>query len=427
MLTRTITRLRWSSGLRSLTFAEEASQSAASEATSVKSSTTSSLIANVKVNSMTRRVISTTMRRMLVASASSSDSSTIKREKSFRVRVLNQNMEFKDGLPTVIVAGAAGRLGRKIYNRLLNTTAANYVNMPLSARPKDAPSDAQEIPTRFRIILMDKQPCPQEININDAQGHEVEYVQCDFTKFDDSWAEKFSNAYVAFLLATRVRFPTATSDEAYDSMLINANLLEACVNGNVERVVLGSSTAVVRGKVQNSIDSHQVKSIASAPTIDSETEPEIPEKRKLWGDEIDSRLYAAAKVAAEAQAQALVAAGHLNRVIVLRLGACYPIDNLVSSDAAKQRINSENDTVEESEDSDDYLLDWFKQVQLKEEDLDKIIDCCVTPGLDATPANNIMVVNAVSAKEGSKFRIEDNDFGYFPPPSQATSLPAAIQ
>ena len=34
-------------------------------------------------------------------------------------------MDFKDGLPIIVLAGAAGRLGRKVYNRLLTTTAAD--------------------------------------------------------------------------------------------------------------------------------------------------------------------------------------------------------------------------------------------------------------------------------------------------------------
>jgi len=243
-------------------------------------------------------------------------------------------MEIKDGLPTVILAGAAGHLGRKIYKRLLTTTAAEYVDVPLSGRPIDATTDSQGgLPTRFRIILMDAKPCPSDFDLHDTRGHEVEYVQCDFTKLDSSWSEKFKNAYVAFLLATKVKYPSATSEEAYDSMLINANLLEACAAAKVERVVIGSSTDVVRGKMDKAVEHGQQEH----PPIDATAEPEIPESKKLYGSVFDSRLYAAAKVAAENQARAMVASGLLNRVVILRLGAAYPIEKIAPNEQARKR------------------------------------------------------------------------------------------
>jgi nucleoside-diphosphate-sugar epimerase len=372
-------------------------------------------LANSRASAFSRRILTTTIRRALSSSATGTDGLNKDKSSNFRAPVLNQDMTIKDGIPTIIVAGAAGHMGKKIFNRLITTTAAEFLDVPLSGRPVDAAMDSSGAhPTRFKIVLMDQKPCPSDLNIDDVNGHEVEYVQCDFLKYDKSWATKFSKAYVAFLLATRVHFPSATSDEAHDSMLISSNLLEACIAGEVERVVLGSSTDVLRGKVQETIEKHDVKSMESVPYIDHAEEPTIPGKREICGSEVDSRLYAAAKVAAEAQAQAMIEAGNLKRVIILRLGACYPIENVAPNERAKVTLS--NSHSQQKAEGADYMLDWFRQVTLSDDDLNNIIDCCISPSLDSAPEDKkVIFVNAVSESPGSKLRIEDNQLGYFPP------------
>jgi hypothetical protein len=333
-------------------------------------------------------------------------------------------MEFKDGLPVVIVAGAAGRLGRKIIKRLLTTDAGAYIDLPLSGRPVDASYDTQgALPTRFRMILMDAKPKPADVSLTDTNGHEVEYIQCDFTKLDEKWTKRFSSGYVAFLLASTVQFPKASAEQSTESMKITSNLLEACAAGKVERVVLGSSTDVVRGVIEDKSD--------PANKLEADAAPQIGGKYELHGKTFDSTLYAATKIAGEAQAKAMVESGKLNRVVILRMGACYPLEEIIPK--AKSGVNAQQSvTTEEAargevapNENEEFLYNWFQDVHLRDEDLERMVDACVSPGLDATPSK-LIYVNAVSKNPGNRLQVGNEDFGYVPPTTNVEEVGAKV-
>jgi hypothetical protein len=117
------------------------------------------------------------------------------------------------------------------------TSAAEYIDSPLCARPIVAVGEcASLVPTKFRLTLMDNKPFPNETIPNDLKGNELEYITCDFRSYNESWSNKFRNAYVAFL------FPpphnSQTIDGTWMDMRAQFNLIEACSVGNVERVVM---------------------------------------------------------------------------------------------------------------------------------------------------------------------------------------------
>jgi len=337
---------------------------------------------------------------------------------NFRTRVLDQTMELRDAMPIVIVAGAAGEKGQKIVKRLLTTPAAEFLdcsNTPFSGHPVDAIPQC-DFPTRFRLVLMDIKPCPPELDITDTNGHEIEYIQCDFTKYDNKWVQKFDAGYIAFLVATNIHFPHATCHEAYHSMVMQSNLLEACSAGQVERVCIASSTDVVRG------------SLDKEGTINANADPDIGLKCEVCGSEMDSTLYAAGKVAHEAQARAMVASGQLNRVIVLRFGTMQPVESLITQ-IAKASGKAEiaelinEGKVQPSNPRDEFLLKWFKGVRLYDEDLDGLVDLCVTPGLDGNDSK-LIYVNAISGTPDCKLEVHNKDLGYVPQPQPQHHHPA---
>jgi len=355
----------------------------------------------------TRRVAKTAL-RLLSSAARPPD---VKKEGNFRNDVLTEDMDLKNALPTVVIAGAAGQLGRKILGRLLTTNAADYLDVPLTSRPVDAAYDTQGVsPTKFRLVLLDLQPQPKDLDLNDTNGHEVEYMHCDFTKLEDSWSKKFEKAYVAFLLATKMRFPKTTPEEAHTSMLITSNLLEACSKGKVERVVMGSSTDVVRGRADDK----------TVDAITSDATPKIGEKVEVLGEEIDSTVYAAAKVAGEAQAKAMVESGSLDRVIILRIGAAQPLEDLLPKrhKEGQQTVMTEGEANGEQMTGEAFLENWFRDVHLKDDDLYRVVDACVSPGVDSAQSK-VIYVNAVSKNIGSKVKPENNEIGYVPPSPEA--------
>jgi len=324
--------------------------------------------------------------------------------------VLGRAMMTEGRLPIIIVAGSSGNIGLKVVKRLLTTTAAQYLGRPLS-RPATPVDDIMPVlPTKFHLILMDAKPFPEELDSRDCGGHHVEYVTCDFTKYESSWVRKFCSAYTVFLLAAKNPFPEATSADSYTSMLINSNLFEACATGHVSRVAFASSNHVVGGLRK------------SEGKIFADSTPEFGTKYSITGASMDSTLYAAAKVAGEAQLRAMVASGRISRAIILRIGWCQPGENHVSTisvtgtptikenlvDKSTKRVKT-SEAIEHEE-----ILSWFKAMHLKNEDLDKIVDCCIAPGFLEAKPSKIFFVNAVSDNPKSRWSVHDNDVGYVP-------------
>jgi len=311
----------------------------------------------------------------------------------------------ENALPIVIVAGAAGNIGLKVARRLINTTAAEFVDGPLSSRPLNAASDSgTNHPTKFHIILMDSKPCPPEFDTINPNGHHVEYMHCDFTVYNPLWVDKFKAGYTAFLLSAHHALPDANSQEAYDTMLMNSNLLEACSAGNVERVVFGSSNHVVGGQLYKK------------GKIPPNAQADFGTKFHVRGVSMDSTLYASAKVAAEVQAQGMVNSGRLNRAIILRIGCVLPGENSeteIGITGSMAKHLEARKMVTKLSKEEEYILQWWKAMYLKTEDLDAIVDCCIAPGLDSIESK-LIYVNAISENPNSRWIVRDNDLGYVP-------------
>jgi len=286
---------------------------------------------------------------------------------------------------TVVVTGAAGNLGHKVANHLLTNKST----------------------TRYRLVLMDSAPCPPELYVkNNPNGHDIEYVQCDFSRYDSSWVSKFDSCDAAMLFAAKNPTPDATSLDAYISMMINAHTLEACAKGRAKRVIFASSNHVMGAMLHE-----------KGKKIPPDVAPRFGTRYKLKDFVMDSTLYAAAKVAGEVEIQSMVSSGRLSEAIVLRIGFCQPGHNekktlpltghptkTMNDESGKQVTKSMPNIDEKTAD------EWWKGMYLKNEDLESLLDRC----LDANvPQHTVLYVNGVSRNPESRW-ITDNHIGYSP-------------
>jgi len=315
---------------------------------------------------------------------------------SFRENVLEHSSVRS---PTIVITGAAGNLGRRIINRLVTTSAAQHSNESLSAN--SAP--------RFKLVLLDSVPKPDDLEVKSTKSADMEYIQCDLANYDPEWVKKFHSAFAVFAFAARNPSPDATSEDSYKTMCMSANTLEACSAGKVERVIFASSNHVVGGLLW------------AAGQIAPDAEPNYGTKYEVKGATMDSTYYAASKAATEAHAKAMVASGRLSRVVILRLGFCLPGENResqisVTGHAKKQpdKFDHEHDNCEDEH----RVLDWWKSMHLKTEDLDVLVDTCVSPGLD-TNENRLIYVNAMSDHPKTRWILHENDLGFAPMPHSA--------
>jgi hypothetical protein len=102
--------------------------------------------------------------------------------------------------------------------------------------------------------------------------------------------------------------------------------------------------------------------------------------------------------------------GRLNRVVILRIGANHTLEEISSEVASR---GSDKPDLAVSLKNDDSLNAWFKRISLRDEDLEQIVDLCVSPGLD-TNNSRLIYVNAVSDNVDSKINTGSNDLGYAP-------------
>jgi len=284
---------------------------------------------------------------------------------------------------TIVITGAAGNLGSKAARHLLSTARA-----------------------RFNLIMMDTAPCPEEF-IDDVDENGLEYVQCDFTKFDDAWVNKIRSSWAAFLFAAKHPQPDASSKDVISSMTINANILEACTNSQVNRVIFASSNHVMGGMLNEN------------GMIEANAKPKIGTTYSIHGASMDSTLYASAKVAAESQLQAMIASGRLPRAIILRIGFCQPGENRKSTlpktgnPSVESYDEEEPPRTSKDEMDEELLMDWWRGMYLSNRDLCRLVDRCLAPELDNS-SKNLLYVNGVSRNENSRWVLENNDLGYKP-------------
>jgi nucleoside-diphosphate-sugar epimerase len=290
-------------------------------------------------------------------------------------------------LPTIIVTGAAGNLGEKTAKHLIS---CKHV------------IDGKQ---KYRLVLMDSSPCPADLDLkNNPNGHVVEYVQCDFSKYEPYWVSKFNSSSAAFLFAAKNPTPDATSKDAYVSMMINSHVLEACAAGRTKTVIFASSNHVVGGMLR---EKNKI-----APNAD----PNFGTKYQIRGTSMDSTLYASAKVAGEVQIQAMLASGRLNKAVILRIGFCQPGDNPKSTlpktgnpnkEAHDEKLKSKKDEGDEA-----FIMSWWKGMYLKNEDLERLVDSCLTPAVDKS-SKKALYVNGVSNNPNMRWTL-DNEIGYTP-------------
>jgi len=323
----------------------------------------------------------------------------LKRSQSFKIDVENpsssgvqwrssKSSDSNRERRTVVVTGAAGNLGHKAVHHLLNSNE------------------------KYNLILMDASLCPEDYNLKESNtnGHHVEYLQCDFSKYDKTWADKLKSCYACFMFAAKHPQPDASSKDAFASMKINAHQFQALAAGKAHRVIFASSNHVMGGVLEE-----KGKIAADAP-------PKIGTKYVIPGAFMDSTKYASSKVAAEALAKSLVMSGRLNQVIILRIGFCQPGENKKSSlsktgnpDVKLTPVVHKDMTAKDKE-WHEKVMEWWRGMYLSNDDFGRLIDRCLDPSLDQN-LKKLMYVNGVSNNANSRWELEGNDINYQPAPA----------
>jgi hypothetical protein len=263
-----------------------------------------------------------------------------------------------DARRLVVVAGGAGNLGQKILAHLATKPA-------------------------FRVVVLDV-VAPDGSCLRASE----EWILCDLSSYAPSWAKLLEGAYAVFMMAARNPFPEANSADAFDSMKINANLLEACAKGGVERVVFASSNHVVGAKL------HQEGALQPG------CEPDFGTRYAIPGASMDSTLYASAKVAGEAMCATMVDAGRLERITVWRIGWCQPGENLPGTITITGTPTIAPEQPDGNSSSDAArILAWFRAMHLSNADLVALVDAA----LEGRVRRGLTHVNAVSKNAGSRW------------------------
>jgi nucleoside-diphosphate-sugar epimerase len=294
----------------------------------------------------------------------------------------------EEGLPhrTVVITGAAGNLGEKAAKYLLRSKNAKY-----------------------KLLLMDCAPRPEVYSESTIQksGHTVEYIKCDFSKYEKSWVDKLSSAFTVFLFAAKHPQPDANSSEVFSSMMINSNLLEACAQARAGRVVLASSNHVMGGMLQET------------GKIPAGARPMIGTKYEIPGASMDSTLYASAKVAAEVQVKAMVDSGRLPSAIITRIGFCQPGENkkesLPITGMPEPQLHKNERRSVRNDKAKEHISNWWKGMYLSNEDFEKMVERCLEASdTGKRGAKQLMYVNGVSANPEGRWELDGNDIGFQP-------------
>ncbi|KAH9252193.1 hypothetical protein BASA81_009785 [Batrachochytrium salamandrivorans] len=275
----------------------------------------------------------------------------------------------------VLLCGASGNVGKRLLKHLLtmqDSVSVVFLDLHLPSSTTDA---NHRVPG-------------------------VEYVQCDFLQPAASgWQRHFAGAHTAFLLAARNPFPDANSQEAFDSMRITSNLLEACSSQGVKRVVYASSNHVLGGE------------LFTSGTLAANQTPHFGTKFELEtaGIKIDSTLYASAKVAGEAEIAAMVAAKRLERAIIVRIGYILPGPNLradITATGTPKTVDFETGgkrLKQQEVDKEEHILKWYQGMHFATSDLNRLAECCLSDKLDK--ASKLIYVNGVSNNPGSRWEV----------------------
>jgi len=286
---------------------------------------------------------------------------------------------------TVVITGAAGNLGRKAATHLLNSKTQ-----------------------RYKIILLDAAPCPKEYqDVKGATGNTFQYIQSDLSKLDKAWVEKLRSAYACFMFAAQNPQPDASAYDAFRSMMISSNLLEACATLKIPRVIFASSNHVMGGLMKDT----------RGKKIEADARPVVGTKYHIPYASMDSTLYASAKIATEAQIRSMVESGRLARAIILRIGFCQsgknekrtlPVTGKSDKDSSGRSTSGRHEASEEAH----HIMEWWKGMYLSNDDFAKLVDRCLAPDLNKN-AKKVMFANGVSANPSSRWSLE-NDICYQP-------------
>jgi nucleoside-diphosphate-sugar epimerase len=233
-----------------------------------------------------------------------------------------------------------------------------------------------------------------------ASGPKARYVVADLTDPGDRrWLDALARADVLVHFATRNPLPNCTWEEATESLVMTAALIDAALAAAVPRLVFASSNHVMGG-----YKDHPLASKLTAGSLTTAMPPEPGTRTAPNGISARPTAYATSKLYGEALAAAKARAsdGRLTSVSV-RIGWCMPGENdpaqinalaipLPPAETAAANAANPGD------------LAWFRGMWLSNRDFAAVMECAIRADAAGWPAPAI-VVNGMSANTGSVWDI----------------------
>jgi nucleoside-diphosphate-sugar epimerase len=284
-------------------------------------------------------------------------------------------------MPSVLITGAGGNLGRKLTGHLLATAWSG------------------------EVVALDH----AKGNPNRATGERVRHVHADLSDPKDArWRDALRDVESVVHFAARNPNPDASWSDAAASFDMTLHIVQVAAEAGVKRFVFASSNHVM-GRYKDAPLADEVSEPGSLRTVLAPG----PGTRWFNGSEtVDGTAYATSKLMGERLciAQAVLSGGAFTTVSV-RIGWCQPGENDPGT------INSTGVAGGQTPEGPDSARDllWFRQMWLSNEDFLGIMEHALTADAARWPGPGI-VVNGMSANTGMPWDLEGTRefLGYSP-------------
>jgi nucleoside-diphosphate-sugar epimerase len=235
---------------------------------------------------------------------------------------------------TVLITGASGNLGGKLRQHLTG---------------------------RYDLRLLDLDP----------RG-DAAVLRADFSRWDAAWVQAFHGVDVVVHLAADPRADQTWPNIIGPNIDGVANVLQACVQQGVRRVVFASSNHVLGG----------YKDDPQPQRLTPDTPPRPGTHYLIDGESRDSSAYGASKLFGE------------------RLGKCYSENQGLSFLAVRIGWVRRGDN--RAKDLPPQREAWFRMMWLSNRDFCHLVECCIR----ADPGLRFAILHGMSANTGSRWDLE---------------------
>lgn len=275
---------------------------------------------------------------------------------------------------SVLITGASGNLGLKLVEALALTTWCE------------------------RIVALDRTTDPDRFSR--AALLKLVLVQADLSQNDGRWRETFHGVDAVIHFAAANPLPDSSLSEALVSCDMTVNVLRACSDHGVRRLVFASSNHAM-----GAYKDEPLVSLIGPGKLTSDLPP-APGTRWFNGtQQIHSLAYGQSKVLSEkiCAAVAQASGGYLSCVSIrvgwALTGANDPRDITYAGAPSVERSHPAGDAEAQRN------LRWFRDMWLSNRDLEGIFIAALTASGSDWPSSSV-IVNGVSANAESVWDLE---------------------